>query len=88
MLDADTNTSQVDQLVRNDVSSTKVRMFLRKGMSVEYLIPGAFFVLSLSLSLSLPLFSPFALERLLVPPAPSLLLFPRSCLTTLRQQAS
>lgn len=34
---------QVDQLVRNDVSSTKVRMFLRKGMSVQYLIPGEFF---------------------------------------------
>ncbi|KDE08788.1 nicotinate (nicotinamide) nucleotide adenylyltransferase [Microbotryum lychnidis-dioicae p1A1 Lamole] len=34
------NIHMVDQLVRNDVSSTKVRMFLRKGMSVEYLIPG------------------------------------------------
>jgi hypothetical protein len=30
----------VPQLVRNDVSSTKVRLFIRKGMSVEYLIPG------------------------------------------------
>lgn len=30
----------VPQLVRNDVSSTKVRLFVRKGMSVEYLIPG------------------------------------------------
>jgi len=30
---------QVDQLVRNDVSSTKVRLFIRKGMSVKYLIP-------------------------------------------------
>ncbi|GAA5962913.1 hypothetical protein JCM3765_005917 [Sporobolomyces pararoseus] len=29
----------VDQLVRNDVSSTKVRLFIRKGMSVKYLIP-------------------------------------------------
>lgn len=29
----------MDQLVRNDVSSTKVRMFIRKGLSVEYLIP-------------------------------------------------
>ena len=29
----------VDQLVRNDISSTKVRMFIRKGMSVQYLIP-------------------------------------------------
>ncbi|KAH9468689.1 hypothetical protein Pst134EA_009223 [Puccinia striiformis f. sp. tritici] len=30
----------VPQLVRNDVSSTKVRLFIRKGMSVEYLVPG------------------------------------------------
>ncbi|KAG0142869.1 hypothetical protein CROQUDRAFT_66748 [Cronartium quercuum f. sp. fusiforme G11] len=29
----------VPQLVKNDVSSTKVRLFVRKGMSVEYLIP-------------------------------------------------
>ncbi|EGG10038.1 uncharacterized protein MELLADRAFT_71032 [Melampsora larici-populina 98AG31] len=29
----------VPQLVRNDVSSTKVRLFVRKGMSIEYLIP-------------------------------------------------
>lgn len=34
------NIEIVDQLVRNDISSTKVRMFIRKGMSVEYLIPG------------------------------------------------
>jgi len=34
------NIYMVDQLVRNDVSSTKVRLFVRKGMSVEYLIPG------------------------------------------------
>ena len=31
----------VPQLVRNDVSSTKVRLFVRKGMSIEYLLPGA-----------------------------------------------
>ncbi|KAH9811527.1 hypothetical protein DFH28DRAFT_981204 [Melampsora americana] len=31
----------VPQLVRNDVSSTKVRLFVRKGMSIEYLIPSA-----------------------------------------------
>ncbi|MBW0484568.1 hypothetical protein O181_024283 [Austropuccinia psidii MF-1] len=31
----------VPQLVRNDVSSTKVRLFVRKGMSVEYLVPSA-----------------------------------------------
>lgn len=30
----------VPQLVRNDVSSTKVRLFVRKGMSIEYLLPG------------------------------------------------
>jgi hypothetical protein len=29
----------VPQLVRNDVSSTKVRLFVRKGMSIEYLLP-------------------------------------------------
>lgn len=34
------NIQLVDQLVRNDISSTKVRMFIRKGMSIEYLIPG------------------------------------------------
>lgn len=34
------NIHMVDQLVRNDVSSTKIRMFLRRGMSVQYLIPG------------------------------------------------
>lgn len=33
------NIELVDQLVRNDISSTKVRMFIRKGMSVQYLIP-------------------------------------------------
>lgn len=31
--------AQVEQTVRNDVSSTKVRLFIRKGMSVKYLIP-------------------------------------------------
>ena len=30
----------VPQLIRNDVSSTKVRLFVRKGMSIEYLLPG------------------------------------------------
>ncbi|KAI5477029.1 hypothetical protein MNV49_006905 [Pseudohyphozyma bogoriensis] len=33
------NIFLVEQLVRNDVSSTKVRLFLKKGMSVLYLIP-------------------------------------------------
>lgn len=35
------NIFMVPQLVRNDVSSTKVRLFVRKGMSIEYLLPGA-----------------------------------------------
>ena len=30
----------VPQLIQNDVSSTKVRLFLRRGMSVRYLLPG------------------------------------------------
>lgn len=34
------NIYMVPQLVRNDVSSTKVRLFVRKGMSIEYLLPG------------------------------------------------
>ncbi|KAM0755370.1 Nucleotidylyl transferase [Meredithblackwellia eburnea MCA 4105] len=33
------NIRFVEQLVRNDISSTKVRLFLRKGMSVRYLTP-------------------------------------------------
>ncbi|TNY18333.1 hypothetical protein DMC30DRAFT_412404 [Rhodotorula diobovata] len=33
------NIHMVEQTVRNDVSSTKVRLFIRKGMSVKYLIP-------------------------------------------------
>lgn len=33
------NIYMVPQLVRNDVSSTKVRLFVRKGMSIEYLLP-------------------------------------------------
>ncbi|KAG0701552.1 Nucleotidylyl transferase [Suillus ampliporus] len=35
------NIYYVHQLVRNDVSSTKVRLFLRRGLSVQYLIPAA-----------------------------------------------
>ncbi|KAL7004456.1 Nicotinamide/nicotinic acid mononucleotide adenylyltransferase 1 [Cystobasidiomycetes sp. EMM_F5] len=34
------NIYMVPQLVRNDVSSTKVRLFVKKGMSIEYLLPG------------------------------------------------
>ena len=29
----------VPQLIQNDVSSTKVRLFLRRGLSVRYLLP-------------------------------------------------
>ncbi|KAM0750683.1 Nucleotidylyl transferase [Meredithblackwellia eburnea MCA 4105] len=33
------NIAFVEQLVRNDVSSTKIRLFVRKGLSVMYLLP-------------------------------------------------
>ncbi|KAH8924826.1 Nucleotidylyl transferase [Atractiella rhizophila] len=33
------NIHMVQQLVRNDVSSTKIRLFRKKGMSVKYLLP-------------------------------------------------
>jgi nicotinamide mononucleotide adenylyltransferase len=29
------------QMIHNDVSSTKIRLFLRRGMSVHYLLPAA-----------------------------------------------
>jgi nicotinamide mononucleotide adenylyltransferase len=29
----------IQQLIQNDVSSTKIRLFLRREMSVQYLIP-------------------------------------------------
>ncbi|KAI9759262.1 MAG: hypothetical protein M4579_002471 [Chaenotheca gracillima] len=29
----------IQQLIANDVSSTKIRLFLRRGMNIEYLIP-------------------------------------------------
>lgn len=35
------NISVIQQLVTNDVSSTKIRMFLRREMSIQYLIPAA-----------------------------------------------
>jgi len=34
-----TNIHLISQLIQNDVSSTKVRLFLRRGMSVRYLLP-------------------------------------------------
>ena len=33
------NIHLIQQLIQNDVSSTKVRLFLRRGLSVRYLIP-------------------------------------------------
>jgi len=33
------NIHLIHQLIQNDVSSTKVRLFLRRGLSVRYLIP-------------------------------------------------
>ncbi|KAL0955860.1 hypothetical protein HGRIS_002062 [Hohenbuehelia grisea] len=35
------NIHMITQLVQNDVSSTKVRLFLRRGLSVRYLLPAA-----------------------------------------------
>ena len=35
------NIHQVQQLIRNDVSSTKVRLLIAHGMSIRYLIPSA-----------------------------------------------
>lgn len=33
------NIHMIPQLVQNDVSSTKVRLFLKRGLSVRYLLP-------------------------------------------------
>lgn len=33
------NIYLISQLIQNDVSSTKVRLFLRRGLSVRYLLP-------------------------------------------------
>lgn len=35
------NIYVIQQMIQNDVSSTKIRLFLRREMSVRYLIPGA-----------------------------------------------
>ncbi|KAF8548990.1 Nucleotidylyl transferase [Imleria badia] len=35
------NIYLIPQLIQNDVSSTKVRLFLRRGLSVRYLLPSA-----------------------------------------------
>lgn len=33
------NIYVIQQLIQNDVSSTKIRLFLKRGMSIQYLIP-------------------------------------------------
>jgi nicotinamide mononucleotide adenylyltransferase len=33
------NIHLISQLIQNDVSSTKVRLFVRRGLSVRYLLP-------------------------------------------------
>lgn len=33
------NIHLIPQLIQNDVSSTKVRLFLKRGLSVRYLLP-------------------------------------------------
>lgn len=33
------NIYLISQMIQNDVSSTKVRLFLRRGLSVRYLLP-------------------------------------------------
>jgi nicotinamide mononucleotide adenylyltransferase len=33
------NIFLMPQLIQNDVSSTKVRLFIRRGLSVRYLLP-------------------------------------------------
>lgn len=35
------NVLTIKQLIYNDISSTKVRLFLRRGMSVQYLLPNS-----------------------------------------------
>ncbi|OLL24096.1 Nicotinamide/nicotinic acid mononucleotide adenylyltransferase 1 [Neolecta irregularis DAH-3] len=35
------NVVVIKQLIYNDISSTKVRLFIRRGMSVEYLLPNS-----------------------------------------------
>ncbi|GMG17367.1 unnamed protein product [[Candida] boidinii] len=35
------NILVIKQLIYNDISSTKVRLFIRRGMSVQYLLPNS-----------------------------------------------
>ena len=35
------NIHIISQLIQNDVSSTKVRLFIRRGLSVRYLLPAS-----------------------------------------------
>lgn len=40
-LTARRNVIVVKQLIYNDISSTKVRLFVRRGMSIKYLLPNS-----------------------------------------------
>lgn len=35
------NVIVIKQLIYNDISSTKVRLFVRRGMSIKYLLPNS-----------------------------------------------
>lgn len=35
------NVFVIKQLIYNDISSTKIRLFIRRGMSIKYLLPTA-----------------------------------------------
>ena len=35
------NIYVIRQMIHNDVSSTKIRLFLRRGMSIQYLLPAS-----------------------------------------------
>ena len=39
--DARRNVIVIKQLIYNDISSTKVRLFVRRGMSIKYLLPNS-----------------------------------------------
>lgn len=33
------NVTVIKQLIHNDISSTKIRLFVKRGMSIKYLLP-------------------------------------------------
>lgn len=33
------NVIVIKQLIHNDISSTKIRLFVKRGMSIKYLLP-------------------------------------------------